>query len=130
MIFIRSDFLAFSKNCILFLWCTDPLLNQQIEVIDAWGFIYKTVGFYWAKQTKNKTFHRSCIGYWTRSNPEICLLATKGKPKRVGTKVDKLVSVGTASQVPKMVVSVIGKTNQCITFINLATISIILLFHS
>ena len=79
------------KDCILFLWCTDPLLNKQIEVIDAWGFTYKTVGFYWAKQTKNKTFHRSCIGYWTRSNPEICLLATKGKPKRVGTKVDKLV---------------------------------------
>ena len=30
-------------------------------------------------------------GYWTRANPEQCLLATKGKPKRIGTNVDRLV---------------------------------------
>jgi len=81
------------KDCILFLWCTDPLLNQQIEVIKAWNFEYKTVGFYWIKENKNQTNNRFCKGngYWTRCNPEICLLATKGSPKRIGTNVDKLV---------------------------------------
>ena len=81
------------KDCVLFLWCTDPLLNKQLEVIDAWGFQYKTVGFYWIKENKNQTKTRfwKGTGYWSRCNPEICVLATKGKPKRVGFNVDKLV---------------------------------------
>ena len=80
------------KDCILFLWCTDPLINQQIEVIKAWSFEYKTVGFYWIKENKNKSNSIYCKGngYWTRCNPEICLLATKGKPKRINGNVDKL----------------------------------------
>ena len=83
------------KDCILFLWCTDPLLNQQIEVISSWGFTYKTVGFYWVKENKTKDIFTSRFwkgtGYWTRANPEICLLGTRGKPKRIGFNVDKLV---------------------------------------
>ena len=80
-------------DSILFLWCTDPLLNKQLEVINAWGFQYKTVGFYWIKENKNKSNMRfwKGTGYWTRCNPEICVLATKGKPKRVSGNVDKLV---------------------------------------
>ena len=81
------------KNCILFLWVTDPLINKQIQILNAWGFEYKTVGFYWIKENKNQNNMRfwKGPGYWTRCNPEICLLATKGHPKRVGTNVDKLV---------------------------------------
>jgi|TARA_R110000823_G_C15657769_1_gene471694 N6-adenosine-specific RNA methylase IME4 len=82
-----------AKDCVLFMWCTDPLLNQQIEILSAWGFQYKTVAFYWIKENKNQSNMRfwKGPGYWTRANPEICLLATKGKPKRVGTNVDRLV---------------------------------------
>ena len=40
------------KNCILFLWATNPLLSEALEVIKAWGFKYKTVGFCWVKKTK------------------------------------------------------------------------------
>ena len=82
-----------TQNCILFLWVTDPLLYKQIEVITSWGFEYKTVAFYWIKENKNKinSSYWKGTGYWTRSNPEICLLATKGKPKRFGFNVDKLV---------------------------------------
>ena len=82
-----------AKDCVLFMWCTDPLLNKQIEVINAWNFQYKTVGFYWIKENKNKSNMRfwKGPGYWTRANPEICLLATKGSPKRIGTNVDRLV---------------------------------------
>jgi len=80
-------------NCILFMWCTDPLLNKQIEVINSWGFKYKTVAFYWIKENKNKTnsTYWKGTGYWTRANPEICVLATKGKPRRISGNVDKLV---------------------------------------
>ena len=73
------------KDCILFMWCTDPLLPKQLEVVDAWGFTYKTVGFYWIKENKNqqKSLYWKGVGYWTRSNPEICVIATKGKPKEL-----------------------------------------------
>jgi len=70
------------KNCILFLWATYPKLQEALETIKAWGFIYKTVAFTWVKQNKVSDGWHFGLGYWTRGNPEICLLATKGKPKR------------------------------------------------
>ena len=81
------------RDCILFMWCTDPLLNKQIPIIESWGFTYKTVGFYWIKENKDqsKTKFWKGTGYWTRCNPEICLLATRGKPKRINGNIDKLI---------------------------------------
>ena len=81
------------KDCVLFMWCTDPLLHKQIPIVEKWGFTYKTVGFYWVKTNKNKSnnLYFKSVGYWTRANPEICILATKGRPKRVGKNVDRLV---------------------------------------
>ena len=70
------------KNCILFIWVTFPTLREAFSVIDAWGFTYKTVAFAWVKQNKKTSSLFWGMGYWTRSNAEICLLATKGKPKR------------------------------------------------
>ena len=32
---------------------------------------------------KKKIIYFTGLGYWTRANPEMCLLATKGKPKRI-----------------------------------------------
>ena len=82
-----------ADDCILFMWCTDPLLPKQLEIIDAWSFNYKTVGFYWVKTNKNKekNYYFKSVGYWTRANCELCILATKGKPKRIGKNVDRLV---------------------------------------
>jgi N6-adenosine-specific RNA methylase IME4 len=67
------------KNCILFMWVTDPLLNKQILIPEKWGFVYKTVGFYWTKTTKKGKNFIGC-GYYTRANPEQCLIFTKGVP--------------------------------------------------
>ena len=78
-------------NCILFMWVTDPLLEKAFDVIKAWGFIYKTVAFTWAKSNKNKLGMFTGLGYWTRGNPEMCLLATKGKPKRISKSVPQLI---------------------------------------
>jgi len=85
-------------NCILLMWATDPLLPQAFELIRAWGFTYKTVGFYWAKLNRSasgsamteRSFFTG-LGYWTRANVEQCLLATRGKPKRRGRDVPRLV---------------------------------------
>jgi N6-adenosine-specific RNA methylase IME4 len=78
-------------NCILFLWVTDPQLNLQIPVIESWGFQFKTVGFYWIKKNKTNDNFFKGMGYWGRSNIEQCLLATKGRIKRIGTNVEKIV---------------------------------------
>ena len=79
------------KDCVLLMWVTDPLLEKAFKVIDAWGFTYKTVGFTWAKSNKSNMGMFTGLGYWTRCNPEMCLLATKGKPKRVSKSVAQLV---------------------------------------
>jgi len=78
-------------NCTLLMWAVDPMLPEALEVIKAWGFKYKTVGFTWAKQNKNDLGMFTGLGYWTRANPEMCLLATKGKPKRISKSVRQLV---------------------------------------
>ena len=87
-----------AEDCALFLWVTDPLLIEAFKLIEAWGFTYKTVAFHWTKL--NKSAPRllftvpdffTGMGYWTRANPELCLLATKGKPQRVSMSVRRLV---------------------------------------
>ena len=80
-----------SENCILFMWVTYPLLEKGLEVIKSWGFIYKTCGFCWVKKNKKSDSLFWGLGYWTRANQEICLLATKGKPKRFSKSVHQVV---------------------------------------
>ena len=79
------------KDCTLLMWVVDPLLQEAFKVIEAWGFKYKTVGFTWAKSNKTSLGFFTGLGYWTRSNPEMCLLATKGKPQRKSKSVRQLV---------------------------------------
>ena len=80
-----------NDNSVLLMWVVDPLLDKAFEVINAWGFKYKTVGFTWAKTNKKSMGFFTGLGYWTRGNPEMCLLATKGKPKRISKSVPQLV---------------------------------------
>ena len=78
-------------NSVLLMWAIDPLLDKAFEVIKAWGFTYKTVAFTWAKLNKTNPSFFTGLGYWTRGNPEMCLLATKGKPQRLSKSVPQLV---------------------------------------
>lgn len=78
------------ENAILFLWTTPVFINRAFSIIEAWGFKYKTVGFTWAK-VSNGGRPAFGMGYWTRQNAEFCLLATKGKPKRMSASVQSLV---------------------------------------
>ena len=77
-------------NSILFLWATFPMLKEAIQVIEAWGFAYKSIGFLWVKLNKNNMGAFYGLGRWTRGNTEPCLLATKGKPKRISASVFQL----------------------------------------
>ena len=79
------------KNCILFLWATSPLLLEALNTINEWGFKYKTIAFCWNKLYKNGGFVTN-TGRWTMSNIELCLLATKGHPKRFCKNIRQQVS--------------------------------------
>ena len=76
-----------ADDCVLFLWATFPQLQEALQVIKAWGFQYKTVAFVWLKQNKSGKGWFFGLGFWTRGNAEICLLATKGKPRRKSARV-------------------------------------------
>lgn len=78
-------------NCILFIWVTYPLLKEGLQTIEEWGFNYKTCGFSWVKRNKKSDSFFWGLGYWTRANNEICLLATKGKPSRVSKSVHQII---------------------------------------
>jgi len=85
-------------NCALFLWATDPLLPEAIDLMEHWGFKYKTIAFNWVKLNPkapnfgwNKKDFFTGMGYWTRANPELCLLGTRGKPVRQRADVRRLV---------------------------------------
>ena len=80
------------KDAVLFLWVTYPCLLEGIELIEKWGFTYKTCAFSWVKMNKKKNTPFIGMGYYTRANNEICLLATKGKPlKRINKNVEQVI---------------------------------------
>lgn len=66
------------KDCVLFMWATFPMIRDAFAVLKAWGFSYRTCAFVWVKKSKKGNNFWGC-GYYTRSNAEICLLATRGK---------------------------------------------------
>lgn len=80
-----------SKNCVLFLWVTFPLLKEGLETINKWGFTYKTIGFNWVKTNKKSDSLFWGLGYWTRANSELCLIGTRGHPKRISKSVHSVV---------------------------------------
>jgi len=94
-------------NCALFLWATFPRLPEAFRVIEAWGFSYRTVGFIWIKLNSKRAqsdmlFPGSPIefmnwmtvfgiGYYTKHNPEVCLLGIKGRMKPVDNTISNVV---------------------------------------
>jgi len=70
-------------DCVLFLWTTWPFMPVALQVMDAWGFTYKTGGA-WRKVTRNGKV-RMGPGYIVRSACEPWLIGTIGEP-RYGNK--------------------------------------------
>lgn len=61
-----------ADDCVLFLWVTCPMLAAGFQVIEAWGFTYKS-RLVWGKD-------KIGTGYWARDNAEELLIATRGNP--------------------------------------------------
>ena len=78
-------------GCALFMWATFPMLREALELIEAWGFEYKTCAFCWVKQNPNRGGVFAGLGRWVQGNAELCLLATKGHPHRISKSVRQIV---------------------------------------
>lgn len=83
-----------APDCALFMWFSWPMLPDALALITAWGFEYKTCAFAWIKADGRQVqlFDGDIkadmkLGYWTRANSEACLLATRGKPRRLDAGV-------------------------------------------
>jgi N6-adenosine-specific RNA methylase IME4 len=59
-----------APDAVLFLWTTSPKLAESMQVIDAWGFVYRTC-MIWDKE-------RMGMGYYARQQHELLLIATRG----------------------------------------------------
>lgn len=59
-------------DSLLFMWVTNPHLEQGIELGKAWGFEYRTVAFVWDKMNHNP-------GQYTMSYCELCLVFKRGR---------------------------------------------------
>jgi hypothetical protein len=53
-----------AKNCVLFLWTTDPMLENAMGVIRAWDFEFKTIGFVWPKTNRRNGDFFMGTGHW------------------------------------------------------------------
>ena len=71
-------------NCVRCLW-------PSLRLIRAWGFTYKSVAFVWLKKNKKADSWFYGLGFWTRANAEVCLLATKGHPKRQAADIHQFI---------------------------------------
>jgi site-specific DNA-methyltransferase (adenine-specific) len=68
---ICSIMLPAKNNSLLYLWATAPKLLEAIQVINAWGYEYKTHAV-WDKDIIG-------MGYWFRGQHELLMVATRGK---------------------------------------------------
>lgn len=83
-----------APDCALFMWGIWILLPRMNEIIEGWGFRYKTCAFDWMKANprqldmlRDDADVQMGLGYWTRANSEFCLLGTRGSPKRLNADV-------------------------------------------
>lgn len=79
------------ENSILFLWVVFPLLQEGLDVIKAWGFKYKTLGFSWIKTNEKSGTPFFGIGHYTKSNCEVCLIGIKGKPEIKSNSISSVI---------------------------------------
>ena len=78
-----------AEDAVLFLWATNPKLEEALQVMKAWGFTYKT-NLVWVKDKLG-------TGYYFRAQHELLLLGVKGKPN-VPLEADRPPSVLNATR--------------------------------
>jgi N6-adenosine-specific RNA methylase IME4 len=68
-----------ARDCVLWLWATNPMLPDAFAVLSDWGFTFKTAG-HWVKRTTHGKLAFG-TGYILRCAGEPFLVGTRGAPK-------------------------------------------------
>lgn len=84
-----------AENCILFMWITAPKLNWMNDILEAWGFEYKT-NLIWDKIKPN-------MGHYSSVRHEILIIAGKGtcSPHTDGATIQSVDSVQSIEKSPR-----------------------------
>jgi len=80
-----------ADNSALFMWITAPLMLEIKPILFMWGFKYKTIAFTWVKRNRKAPSYFMGMGHWTRANAEMCIIATRGRPKRKSASVHSVI---------------------------------------
>lgn len=67
-----------TENAVLGIWAPWTFTHEVLQVIDAWGFQFKTAIFVWVKLNKDGSIFKG-LGLYTRGGAEVCWLGVKGK---------------------------------------------------
>ncbi|MBP9040674.1 MAG: hypothetical protein KBF64_02750 [Anaerolineaceae bacterium] len=67
-----------SNQSHLYLWVPNALLREGLEVMEAWGFQYKT-NIVWHKVRKDGEPDGRGVGFYFRNTTELVLFGTRGK---------------------------------------------------
>lgn len=69
---------ACSASCHLYLWVPNALLREGLDVMEAWGFKYKT-NIVWHKVRKDGGPDGRGVGFYFRNTTELILFGTRGR---------------------------------------------------
>ncbi len=77
-----------APDSFLFMWAVSPMLQEAFDLMEAWGYSYKTFAFVWIKLKPGNdglliTRPQPIIGTgsYSRANAEFVLLGRKGKAR-------------------------------------------------
>jgi len=70
-----------AETTALFMWATNPLLPEALQVIEAWGFEYKS-NMAWVKDRGRGK------GWWLKSKHELLIIGTKEETPQPMTRPD------------------------------------------
>lgn len=72
---------AVNDTAHLYLWVPNALLNEGLQVMECWGFTYKT-NLIWYKIRKDGGPDRRGVGFYFRNVTEMILFGVRGKKAR------------------------------------------------
>lgn len=98
----RLELPPIADDAYLFMWRVAAMPQDALDVIKAWGFVAKTE-LVWRKQSKLGKRHMG-MGHHLRAEHEVCILATRGRPKPKSKSIRTVFDapVGRHSEKPEM----------------------------
>jgi len=99
---------ATAPDAVCIMWACFPLLREAFELMEAWGFKYKTGGP-WVKRTANGK-PAFGTGYVLRSAAELFLIGTVGSPKIKNHSTRNVLLTGNAPLEPHDIDAIIVDT--------------------